>query len=184
MGTLDPTLSIRLSAAPFRYTASEISLFFFYSSIVYVVTATPAGWLVDRSPNSPRLYKLITASGFLVLFLTFALLAPFGLSAFGAHGIQADGMQHALNNLPCVGVAMALKGIGSALSQSAIYPDLVLGMPEDEMLQASRPLLPPTWLCHLLSSPVPSPVSLYRARWLHTLFLSWLPFSWHLRFDE
>ena len=47
VATLDPTLSYRLSAPPFRLSASWVSLFFMYSSIVYVVFSIPVGWAVD-----------------------------------------------------------------------------------------------------------------------------------------
>ena len=135
VGTLDPTLSIRLSAPPFKMSPFSISLFFFFSSVVYVCVSTPIGWQIDRMPNSPRLYKLITMSGFATLFLTFFLLAPFGIDAFGATG-SADPLQRSMNNLPCAALALGLKGVGSALSNNAIYPDLVLGVPDDPMIQA------------------------------------------------
>ena len=41
VGTLDPTLSLRLSAAPFRLSTATISLWFAYSSIVYALISTP-----------------------------------------------------------------------------------------------------------------------------------------------
>ena len=136
VGTLDPTLSIRLAAPPFYLSPTCISFFFLYSSVVYVCISTPTGWLIDRAPTSSRLYKLITLAGFLVLALTFLLLAPFGFSAWSAAG-PADAMQGALNTLPSAVVALGLKGIGSALSNVAIYPDLVIEVPDDAMLQAS-----------------------------------------------
>ena len=86
-------------------------------------------------PASSRLYKLITLAGFVVLALTFYLLGPFGVDAWGGGG-SADAMQLAMNTLPCASVSLGLKGVGSALSNVAIYPDLVLGLPDDEMLQA------------------------------------------------
>jgi hypothetical protein len=39
----------------------------------------PIGWLVDRFPGNGLLFKLTTGSGFLVLALSFALLAPLGV---------------------------------------------------------------------------------------------------------
>jgi hypothetical protein len=39
----------------------------------------PIGWLVDRFPGNGFLFKLTTGSGFLVLALSFALLAPLGV---------------------------------------------------------------------------------------------------------
>lgn len=136
VGTLDPTLGIRLNAAPFHFQPDAVSLFFFYSSVVYVLTATPIGRLVDKMPPSSRMYKLITASGFFFLFLTFGLLAPIGPSAFGPKG-QHDTLQDSLNNLPCTAIAIGIKGIGSALSNVAIYPDLVLNLPDNPVLQAT-----------------------------------------------
>jgi len=56
VGTLDPTLGWRLSGPPFRFSPSMVSLFFFYSSAVYVATSTPVGRLVDKAPASSRLY--------------------------------------------------------------------------------------------------------------------------------
>ena len=86
-------------------------------------------------PKSPRLYKLITCSGFVALFLTFALLAPIGPAALGL--ASTDPIQTALNSLPVTAVAMGLKGVGSALSNNAIYPDLVLNLSEDPYTQAT-----------------------------------------------
>lgn len=120
---------------------------------VYVLAATPAGSLVDRWPSAPRLYKCITASGFLTLGVSFALLAPIGThvwggsweggeggegGAGGGDGVDdADPLQRALNGLPAMATALALKGVGSALSQAAIYPDLVTDVPDEPLLQAT-----------------------------------------------
>ena len=140
VGTLDPTLQWRLSAAPFRFQPDGVSLFFFYSSVVYVLTATPIGRLVDKATPSSRLYKFITATGFFVLFLSFFLLAPFRPSAFynfrHSKGVD-DLFEDKLNNLPCTAIAIGIKGIGSALSNVAIYPDLVLNLPDNPVLQAT-----------------------------------------------
>ena len=140
VGTLDPTLQWRLSAAPFRFQPDGVSLFFFYSSVVYVLTATPIGRLVDSAKPSSRLYKLITATGFFVLFLSFFLLGPFRPSAFYNFGHSKgvdDLFEDKLNNLPCTAIAVGIKGIGSALSNVAIYPDLVLNLPDNPVLQAT-----------------------------------------------
>ena len=141
VGTLDPTLQWRLSAAPFQFDSDAISLFFFYSSVVYVLTSTPTGRLVDQMAPSSRLYKSITAAGFLILFVTFALLGPLGPRAFGPKGegdeVRADGLESSLNNLPCTAIAIGIKGIGSAWSNVAIYPDLVLNLPDSPLLQAT-----------------------------------------------
>ena len=140
VGTLDPTLQWRLSAAPFRFQPDGVSLFFFYSSVVYVLTATPIGRLVDSAKPSSRLYKFITATGFFVLFLSFFLLGPFRPSAFynfrHSKGVD-DLFEDKLNNLPCTAIAVGIKGIGSALSNVAIYPDLVLNLPDNPVLQAT-----------------------------------------------
>jgi len=140
VGTLDPTLQWRLSAAPFRFQPDGVSLFFFYSSVVYVLTATPIGRLVDKAKPSSRLYKFITATGFFVLFLSFFLLGPFRPSAFynfrHSKGVD-DLFEDKLNNLPCTAIAVGIKGIGSALSNVAIYPDLVLNLPDNPVLQAT-----------------------------------------------
>ena len=140
VGTLDPTLQWRLSAAPFRFQPDGVSLFFFYSSVVYVLTATPIGRLVDSATPSSRLYKFITATGFFVLFLSFFLLGPFRPSAFynfrHSKGVD-DLFEDKLNNLPCTAIAIGIKGIGSALSNVAIYPDLVLNLPDNPVLQAT-----------------------------------------------
>mmetsp|Transcript_1415 Transcript_1415/g.3011 ORF Transcript_1415/g.3011 Transcript_1415/m.3011 type:complete len:426 (-) Transcript_1415:663-1940(-) len=136
VATLDPTLAYRLSAPPFRLKASWVSLFFMYSSIVYVIFSVPVGWVIDRFPDSARVYKGVTATGFVFLAFTFALLAPFGTAAWGWDLL--GGLQPTPNTMPCVALALVLKGIGSALSNNAIYPDLVMGLPaEDEMLQAT-----------------------------------------------
>jgi len=140
VGTLDPTLQWRLSAAPFRFQPDGVSLFFFYSSVVYVLTATPIGRLVDKAKPSSRLYKFITATGFFVLFLSFFLLGPFRPSAFYSfrHSKGVDDLfEDKLNNLPCTAIAVGIKGIGSALSNVAIYPDLVLNLPDNPVLQAT-----------------------------------------------
>jgi len=63
----------------FRFSATVISTFFLGSSFVYVLVSVPIGWLVDRFPGNGSLFKLTTGSGFLVLALSFALLAPLGV---------------------------------------------------------------------------------------------------------
>ena len=109
---------------------------FMASSVVYVAVSIPIGWLVDRAASSPRTLKSATAAGFAVLALTFTLLAPIGPEAWGLGG--ADGLRPSLNNVYVVVTAMLLKGVGSALSNNAVYPDLVAGHdPDDKMLQAT-----------------------------------------------
>tara|TARA_B110001452_G_scaffold210582_1_gene180992 strand:+ start:1687 stop:1815 length:129 start_codon:yes stop_codon:yes gene_type:complete len=39
VATLDPTLSYRLASPPFALSASWVSFFFMYSSVVYVAVA-------------------------------------------------------------------------------------------------------------------------------------------------
>ena len=45
--------------------------------------------------------------------------------------------QPVLNTFPVMVLALGLKGIGSALSNNAIYPDLVLGQPDNPVLHAT-----------------------------------------------
>ena len=138
VATLDPTLAYRMRGPPWYFSDAWLSFFFLYSSIVYTFVSVPVGWLVDRFPDNARAYKTVTALGFVVLALTFALLAPIGLSAWGVGDGGPDAAQAALNNLPTVAVAMVLKGVGSALSNNAVYPDLVLGFAADDaLLQAT-----------------------------------------------
>ena len=119
-----------------RTALSLLHLDSFYSSLVYLFVSTPIGWLVDRLPKSPRLYKATTGAGFFVLFLTFALLGPIGPAALGIPMVDLH-VEPVLNKLPFAALAMGLKGLGSALSNNAIYPDLVLGLDEDPLTQAT-----------------------------------------------
>ena len=136
VATLDPTLILRLEAPPFGFSDAWVSYMFMFSSIVYVAVSVPIGRLVDTHGSSARVLKATTASGFVVLALTFGLLAPFGPAAWGIG--TADSVQPQLNNLASVVVAMLLKGVGSALSNNAVYPDLVMAHdPDDKMLQAT-----------------------------------------------
>ena len=57
VATLDPTLIYRLEAAPFGFSDAYVSYMFMASSVVYVVTSVPIGWLVDRAASSPRTLK-------------------------------------------------------------------------------------------------------------------------------
>lgn len=135
VGTLDPTLSYRLSAPPFSYSDTKVGFFFTFSSIVYVAVSIPIGRVADAYQTNSRLFKAITSTGFLALFLSFALLAPIGTSAVGL--TDSDALQAAFNNAPCAYVSLVLKGIGSALSNLCVYPDLMVGMPDDTRLQAT-----------------------------------------------
>ena len=136
VATLDPTLILRLEAPPFAFTDAWVSYMFMFSSIVYVAVSVPIGRLVDSHGSSARVLKAVTAAGFVVLALTFGLLAPIGPAAWGIGA--TDSLQPRLNNLASVVVAMLLKGVGSALSNNAVYPDLVMAHDaDDKMLQAT-----------------------------------------------
>jgi len=135
VGTLDPTLSYRLSAPPFSFSDTQVGFFFTYSSLVYIVVSIPIGRVADAHKENSRLFKAITSSGFVALFLTFALLAPIGPSAWGI--TDSDGLQSTLNNQPSAYMSLVLKGVGSALSNLCVYPDLMVGMPDDVKLQAT-----------------------------------------------
>ena len=135
VATLDPTLSYRLSSHPFLMSPSLVSVFFMYSSIVYVIINIPLGCLVDLVPRlfgrqASRIYKLVTALGFVTLCATFLLLAPAQWPLL----INPSFTIESLNNVSVMIVAMGLKGIGSALSNVAIYPDLVSDVPRDDEL--------------------------------------------------
>lgn len=139
VATLDPTLSYRLSAPPFGASASVVSLVFMYSSVVYTLCSVPIGWMVDRAPPSSRLYKATTAAGFVALAACFALLAPLAdrTGQDGPAGL-AWLPPAQLNSMGAVVLAMGLKGVGSALSNNAVYVDIVLLLPtSDKMLLAT-----------------------------------------------
>ena len=83
------------------------------------------------------MYKAVTASGFAVLALSFAVLAP-ALPQTGPGAPPLSALPPAeLNSVSAVMVAMGLKGVGSALSNNAVYPDMVLLLPPDKMTRAS-----------------------------------------------
>ena len=134
VATLDPTLAYRLAGAPFNFSASRVGAMFSISSVAYVATSVPVGWVVDRHESNPGVYKLVQSTGFFALFVTFALLGP----------VQCPGLQHtntavadALSNPVVVVAAMLLKGLGSS-GNNAGFPDLVVGIdPDDEMLRAT-----------------------------------------------
>ena len=97
----------------------------------------PCSYRLAPPPGGYDQTALLVAA---VLFLTFGLLAPFGPAAFGALTAghpAADSIQPPLNSLGPVAVAVGIKGIGSALSNVAIYPDLVLRLPDSPALQAT-----------------------------------------------
>lgn len=127
VGSLDPTLSYRMQAPPFWFSDSELATAFTLSSIVYSLLAVPVGWLCDQQPRNAARLKAITAVGFTALGLTFFVLAPFG-------GLTESGVTlGAAFNAPGAALfAMAIKGLGSASSTSAVYLDLGLGIGESE----------------------------------------------------
>jgi MFS family permease len=139
VATLDPTLSYRLSAPPFGASASLVSIVFMYSSVVYTLCSVPIGWLVDRVPASSRLYKATTASGMVTLAASFALLAPIAWQTGPSGPSSLSWLPPAeLNTMGAVVLAMGLKGVGSALSNNAVYVDIVLLLPtDDKMLLAT-----------------------------------------------
>ncbi len=135
VATLDPTLPYRLSAPPFHFSATVVSTFLLGSSFVYILVSVPIGWLVDRFPGDGSLFKLTTGSGFFALALSFALLAPLRVPGAFEVLVQPLGLASSFWGLV---VGMGLKGLGSALSNNAVYPDLVIGFPsDDEATQAT-----------------------------------------------
>ena len=141
VATLDPTLPYRLSAPPFGFSATAVSAYILGSSLVYVVVSVPIGWVVDSFAGRSALYKTITACGFLALGLAFALLAPLrlpnGVVAGGGASSAPVDRSGLAGSVVWMAVALAIKGVGSALSNNAVYPDLVLGFPPgDEFIQA------------------------------------------------
>ena len=133
IGTLDPTLSYRLQAPPFWFSDSALAATFTLSSITYALLSVPVGWACDKDPNNSVRLKVITAVGFGTLSLTFFLLGPFG--GLRAGGVSLSG---AFNTPELALFAMLMKGVGSALSTSAVYVDLGLGIGEHEdALQAT-----------------------------------------------
>eukprot|EP00947_MAST-08B_sp_MAST-8B-sp1_P002560 g2560.t1 len=138
VATLDPTLAYRLKAPPFNYDSGMIGLFFSFSSVTYVVTSVPIGWLVDRYPGSVFVFKGVQGVGFVLLFLTFFLLGPFNLPFI------PQGFETALNTVGAVAAAMVFKGIGSA-GNSAAYPDLMVDVPADNV--ALQGFMSGLWNC-------------------------------------
>ena len=132
VGSLDPTLSYRMQAPPFWFSDGELAATFTLSSIVYALLSVPVGALCDLQPTNSVRLKGITAVGFAALGLTFFLLAPFG-------GLDSSVSLSGAFNTPELAVfAMAIKGVGSALSTSAVYLDLGLGIGEhEEALQST-----------------------------------------------
>ena len=109
------------------YPSSQLTSFFSFSSITYVLISVPIGWVVDRYPNNIFVFKTVQSLGLFLLFLTFALLGPVKLTWFGL----PQSIENSLNSVGCVVAAMILKGIGSA-GNAAAYPDLVARVPEGD----------------------------------------------------
>jgi len=126
VATLDPTLAYRLKDHPFDYNSSLIGLLFMASSVSYIVTSIPTGYLLDNSKGNSSLFKIIQGIGFVALVACFGILGP----------IYFEGFESAFNNPPSAWAAMILKGIGSS-GANAAYPDLVIGVDDrDEKLHA------------------------------------------------
>lgn len=131
VATLDPTLAYRLDEAPYHYNSAKIGLVFMVSSIAYTLVSIPCGWAVDQLPydNLPyasRMCKRIQAAGFYSLAICFAMLGPF----------KYPDTWEFFDNVPSGWIGMIIKGVGSS-GNNAGYPDLVLGLDEDdEVLQA------------------------------------------------
>lgn len=138
VATLDPTLSLRLSSPPFESSSFMVSIHFAYSSIVYIICCIPVGWLIDleRFRRSSSFFKAVTAFGFVALAISFALLAPFSLDALSPTSASSTS-DSALNSMFYIVLGLVFKGVGSAFACNAVYPDLVLELPNDEMIQAT-----------------------------------------------
>lgn len=130
VATLDPTLEYRLGpGSSFNESSTMVGMWFTISSVVYVAASIPVGWLVDKYKGDTFVFKMSIAGGFFALAITFTFLGPFKLPGLGATSI--------FDNIGCVAFAMCMKGVGSAVSVNPVYPDLVIGIPEDdEMLNA------------------------------------------------
>mgnify|MGYP003684870081 CR=1 FL=1 len=120
IGTLDTNLPYRLQAPPFWLTMTELAAVTSLSSGAYLFIMFPVGWAVGKASASSRRLKMATGVGFLVLATAFALLGP--LMSW-----------EQLNATPFVVTAMLLRAAGSAVSSNFVYPDLVFGIPSDEV---------------------------------------------------
>jgi len=131
VATLDPTLSYRLGkGSSFDMSSTMVGVWFMISSIVYVIASVPVGWLVDRHKDNSCVFKSMIAFGFFLLFLTFTFLGPLKLPGGDGNTNPID----MFDSIGWVGFAMCLKGIGSAVSVNPVYPDLVIGLPEDDKI--------------------------------------------------
>ena len=130
VATLDPTLETKLDDAPFNCSSTVVGLVFMASSVVYTFVTYPVGYFSDtRWKGKSRVLKFVLAVSMFSLFLCFALLGPFRV------GQVVD--LKSLDGWFSVSVAMAFKGLGSALGAVA-YADLIIGIAQnDEILQAT-----------------------------------------------
>ncbi len=130
VATLDPTLETKLDDPPFNSSSTVVGLVFMASSIIYTLVTYPVGYFSDtRWKGRSRVLKFVLAISMFSLFVCFALLGPFRL------GPSLD--LKSLDSWFSVSVAMAFKGLGSALGAVA-YADLIIGIAQDdEILQAT-----------------------------------------------
>eukprot|EP00466_Bigelowiella_natans_P011899 jgi/Bigna1/90774/estExt_fgenesh1_pg.C_790018 len=102
---------------PIDYSSTMVGLVFMVSSISYIVTSIPCGYIMDYYKGCSYVFKGVQAGGLLSLFVCFMMLGPLQLRIF----------QSAFNNVPSAWIGMLLKGIGST-GNNAVYPDLVIGI--------------------------------------------------------
>ena len=131
VATLDPTLSNKLFSAPFGYSADKVGLLFTVSSVLYIISSVPVGWMMDRTnahgaQYASKVCKLTQSGAFFALAACFVLLGPLKLGNFS--------LNKAFNNVPSVWVAMMFKGIGSA-GNNAGYPDIAIGIPAGDSMR-------------------------------------------------
>lgn len=131
VATLDPTLSNKLFAQPFGYSADKVGLLFTVSSVLYIIASVPVGWMMDRTNSHGAQYaskvcKLTQSSAFFFLMVCFMMLGPFKIGKLD--------FNKAFNNVPSVWVAMMFKGMGSA-GNNAGYPDIAIGIPSGDNMK-------------------------------------------------
>jgi MFS family permease len=130
VATLSPVLPYRIGeGTKLGMSSSAIGWMLSISSISYVLTSIPIGWLVDRFPGNSRVCKGVQGGGFVVLAAAFALIGPFTVP--GAPDVLEPVAEKLRPSLTLVVVAMVLKGIGSS-GNNAGFTDLVIGVPEDD----------------------------------------------------
>ena len=130
VATLSPNLAYRLGeGTELKLSSSVIGWMLSISSISYIVTSLPVGWIVDRFPGNSRVCKAVQGSGLLVLCACFALLGPFTVP--GDEDLLEPAAAKLRPSLTLVVVGMILKGIGSS-GNNAGFSDLVIGVPDDD----------------------------------------------------